>query len=389
MKTGKPLEGLTVVELMEGHGGTVTTSMFADFGAKVIKIELPQAPDYARSWAPFQQGQSAYFTYLNRGKDSFVLDYTSQEGQEILLRLLSKVDVFCENLPVGRLKEYHLDYDSVKEKNPHLIYASLTGFGQDGPLKEKNAQDLNIQALSGMMDRTGFPDGLPTPVGCRISDHVSAVYFSIGIQMALFHQLSAGKGQRVDVSQLDCLFSVMETGPWLYSLHGKTMGRTGNCYPSIAPYDSLKTKDGYISVGISTDKQWQKFCAVLELDEIGNNPNYKNNVSRGEHYLSELKGKIEAVFATMETDVIVEKLRSVCLACGKIQSVSEMMYCEQIKTREMLVRVEDKTLGSVEIPGVTVKLKGSEGSISGGASEFGEHTQKYLELLDLVSCEAE
>lgn len=377
----KALEGVTIIDFTQRHAGSAATMILADFGAKVIKVERPDRPDPTRAWTPMQNGHSAYFTYLNRGKDGLCVDYTTQAGREVILDLVKKADVVCENLSVGEMEKYELGYDDLKEVNPAIIYASLSPFGHTGPRKHKKADDLTIQAIGGYMDRTGFADGPATPVGCRVSNHISAAYLATGINLALIHKAKTGQGQVIDLSELDCLFAMMETGPWVYNINGKVLPRTGNSYPSISPYDTLKAKDGFLSVGISTDGQWQKFCAALGMTDLAQNELYMTNESRGDHYECGLKAELEAVTSQREKFEMEATLREAKLPCAAVYTVADAMASEHIKVREMLVEVDDAGAGKVTVPGTTVKLMKTPGHIEKGAPLMGGDTRAVLEAL--------
>ena len=377
----KALDGVTIIDFTQRHAGSVATMIMADFGAKVIKVERPDQKDPAREWAPMQNGHSAYFTYLNRGKDGICVDYTTESGREVILDLIKSADVVCENLPVGELAKYGLDYDTLKTVKPDLIYASLSAFGHTGPRKNKKADDLTIQAIGGYMDRTGFEDGPATPVGCRVSNHISAAYLATSVSLALIHKEKTGMGQMIDLSELDCLFAMMETGPWVYNINGKVLPRTGNSYPSISPYDTLKAKDGFLSVGISTDCQWQKFCGALDMKDLAENELYMTNESRGDHYTCGLKDELEAMTSTMGKFDMEATLREAKLPCAAVYTVPDAMASEHIKVREMLVEVDDAGAGKVTIPGTTVKLMKTPGKIEKGAPLVGSDNYAVLSAI--------
>lgn len=385
----RPLEDVTIVDFTQRHSGSVATMMLADFGAKVIKIERPDAADPAREWTPLQNGRSVYFTYLNRGKESVCVDYTRESGRKIVLDLVRQADVVCENLPCGELERYGLDYERLKTVNPSLIYASLSSFGHTGPRREKRADDLTLQAIGGMMDRTGFADGPATPVGCRVASHIGAVYLAMGINLALIHKWKTGEGQQLDLSELDCLFAMMETGPWVYSITGKVLPRTGNSYPSISPYDTLRAKDGYLSVGISTDNQWQKFCAALGMTDLAENELYMTNESRGDHYETGLKQELEAVTTQRGKFELEARLREAKLPCAAVYTVPDAMASEHIAVREMLVEVDDAGAGKVTVPGTAIKLMGTPGAVEKGAPLLGQDTEKELRALGLQPADIE
>lgn len=374
----KALDGVTIIDFTQRHAGSAATMLLADFGARVIKVERPDAPDPARDWAPMQNGHSAYFAYLNRGKESVCVDYTTPAGRKAVLELIRTADVVCESLPCGEMARWGLDYESIRTENPAVIYASLSAFGHTGPRKDKKADDLTLQAIAGMMDRTGFADGPATPVGCRVSNHISAVYLAMGINLALVHRQRTGQGQMLDLSELDCLFAMMETGPWVYSITGKVLPRTGNSYPSISPYDTLHAKNGYISVGISTDGQWQKFCAALEMTDLANNELYMTNESRGDHYETGLKQELEDVTTKWDKFELEDRLREAKLPCAAVYTVPDAMASEHIAVREMLVKVQDAGAGEVTVPGTTIKLMGTPGGVEKGAPLLGQDTEKAL-----------
>lgn len=377
----KPLEGIKVVDFTQAHAGSLCTMLLADFGAEVIKIERAGVGDLARYWAPFKDGNSAYYTYLNRGKRSIGINAASPEGREILLKLIADADVVCENFKYGSMERMGLSYDEICEVNPEIIYASLNGFGQTGPMKQTIGLDLQLQAMSGLMDRTGFPDGPPTKAGPAMGDQLSGTYMATAINLALINKKKTGKGQKIDIAILDCLFSILEAGPITYCLTGDVPPRVGNSYPSISPYDTFKAKDGYVSIGISTDRQWEKFCDALGMDDLKADERYKTNESRGDHYEDGLKEAIENVTSKMSKFEIEKILRDARLACGAVYTVAESMESEQIKERNMLVKVHDKGVGDVRIPGTVIRLSDTPGGFMEGAPLLGEHTVYYLKKL--------
>ena len=231
----RPLEGIKVLDFTQAHAGSLATMILADFGAEVIKIERAGVGDLARYWAPFKGEDSAYYAYLNRGKKSISLNASSDEGKEIIKKLVSEVDVVCENFKYGSMKRLGLDYEEMKKINPSIIYAALNGFGQTGPFKEVIGLDLQLQSMSGLMDRTGFPDGPPTKVGAAMGDQFSGMYLAMAINLALIHKKKTGEGQLVDVAILDSLFSILEAAPMTKVLRGSVPPRVGNSYPSISP----------------------------------------------------------------------------------------------------------------------------------------------------------
>lgn len=378
----KPLTGVKVVDFTQAHAGSLCTMLLADFGAEVIKIERPGVGDLARYWSPFKNGSSGYYAYLNRGKKSIGINGGTEEGRKILLDLIKDADVVTENFKYGSMERMGLSYEKIKEVNPEIIYASLNGYGQTGPMKQTIGLDLQLQAGSGLMDRTGFADGAPTKAGPAMGDQLSGTYMATAIMLALIAKKKTGKGQKIDIAILDCLFSILEAAPITYCMTGSVPERVGNSYPSISPYDTFKAKDGYVAIGISTDSQWRKFCDALGMDDLKADERYMTNESRGDHYEDGLKQAIEKVTGTMSKFEIEEKLRNARLACGAVYTVSEAMETEQIKVRNMLTKVYDEGIGEeIRIPGTVIKMSGTPGGFTEGAPSLGKHTRQYLTQL--------
>ncbi len=378
----KLLEGIKIVDFTQAHAGSLCTMILADFGAEVIKIERPGVGDLARYWGPFKNESSGYYAFLNRGKHSIGVDGSTDEGREILFKLIKDADVVTENFKYGSMERMGLSYDKIKELNPDIIYAQLNGYGQTGPKKNDIGLDLQLQAGSGMMDRTGFPDGAPTKGGPALGDHISGTYMAISVVLSLIARKKFGIGQKVDIAILDSLCSMLEAAPVTYCLRGEVPPRVGNAYPSISPYDTFKTNDGYVAIGISTDGQWVKFCDALHMDDLKADERFATNESRGDNYDKGLKQSIEAVTSKMSKFEIENILRDARLACGAVYTVSEAMATEQIKDREMLVKVYDEGIGEeILIPGTVIKMSETPGHAQCGAPKLGRDTVKYLTAL--------
>ncbi len=378
----KILDGVKIVDFTQAHAGSLCTMLLADFGAEVIKVERPGVGDLARYWSPFKNDSSGYYAYLNRGKKSIGVNGGTEEGRKILFDLIKNADVVTENFKYGSMERMGLSYEKIKEINPNIIYASLNGYGQTGPMKEMIGLDLQLQAGSGLMDRTGFPDKPPVKAGPAIGDQLSGTYMATAIMLALIEKKKTGNGQKIDIAILDCLFSILEAAPVTYCMTGNVPERVGNSYPSISPYDTFKAKDGYVAIGISTDKQWMKFCDALGMEDLKENEKYKTNESRGDNYETGLKQAIEKVTSGMSKFEIEEKLRDAKLACGAVYTVSEAMNTETVKVRNMLTEVYDEGIGeTIRIPGTVIKLEKTPGGFSEGAPAIGKHTVKYLKDL--------
>lgn len=378
----KILEGIKVVDFTQAHAGSLCTMILADMGAEVIKIERPGVGDLARYWGPFKNDSSGYYAYLNRGKKSIAVNGGTEEGKKILLDLIKDADIVTENFKYGSMERMGLGYDVLKEVNPEIIYASLNGYGQTGPMKEQIGLDLQLQAISGLMDRTGFPDGAPSKGGPAMGDHLSGTYMANAIVLALIEKFKTGKGQKIDIAIFDALYSVLEGNPVTVSMTGTINDRMGNADPTAAPYDTFETNDGYVAVGVSTDKQWFAFCEALGWDDLKNDERYFDNGARVRLYYEGLRAEIESRTKKMSKFDIQQKLWDNHVSAGAVYTVTEAMETDQVREREMLVKVFDEGIGEeIEIPGTIIKFSETPGGVECGAPAMGRDTVKYLSEL--------
>ncbi len=260
-----PLEGFKILDLSWVLSGPFATMVLGDLGAEIIKLERPQTGDLARGNGPFLDGESSYFMSINRGKKSMTIDLQTDRGKEIFLELVKKVDVLVENFVPGTMKRLGLDYETVKEQNPGIIYASISGFGQTGPYSQTRALDIIIQAMGGMMSITGEPDGPPVRPGASLGDITAGLFTAIGILSALHERNKSGQGQMLDISMLDCQLSILENAFGRYFATGKVPQRIGSRHPVFTPFQAFETKDGSIVVAMvgGVRNQWPLFCAII------------------------------------------------------------------------------------------------------------------------------
>ena len=256
----KPLEGIKVLDFSQIHGASFSTMLLADFGAEIIKVEKIEGGDMLRTFAPKIGDYSAYHAYLNRGKKSIAVDLKTEEGKDIIKELVKHVDVVCENFKYGTMDRLGLGYEVLSEINPKLVYASLTGYGRKGEKKERACFDNTAQAFSSMLDMTGYGGGAPITMGAQLGNLYGGMHLALGIVLAVINVRKGGDGQMVDVSASDSLFSALEDGMVDIEFNGHQHIRNGNMSQAIAPYDTYATKDGFVSIGVSTDDQWEKFC---------------------------------------------------------------------------------------------------------------------------------
>ncbi|MGQ3278093.1 MAG: CaiB/BaiF CoA transferase family protein, partial [Shinella sp.] len=286
-KSNLPLAGIRVIELARVLAGPWAGQMLADLGADVIKIENPDGGDDTRAWGPpFVMGKdgenlsAAYYHSTNRGKRSIAVDLKTEEGRDTVHRLIATADVVIENFKVGGLVKYGLDYQSLAQKHPKLIYCSITGFGQDGPYAARAGYDYIVQGMSGFMSVTGAPDGEPMKAGVAIADIFTGIYAVTAIQAALIHVMKTGEGQHVDMALLDVQSAVMANQNMNFLASGKAPNRLGNAHPNISPYEVVPTADGHIILAVGNDGQFRKLCGILKLDGVSEDERFATNRAR-------------------------------------------------------------------------------------------------------------
>ena len=364
--------------------------LLADFGAEVIKVEDPNTGgDNIRYSYPKNDKGSAYHAYLNRGKKSICIDRHTAKGQEVLMKLIENADVVCDCFAAGELEACGLGYEEASKLNPKIIYASQTGFGKSGSLSVTAGCDLTSEALSGLMQVTGFPDTGPTSHGSRIADQFGGVHLAAGIVCALIAREEIGEGQVVEVASADSMFTALEDCIAEASLTGKTFHREGNGSRAIAPYDVFEVKDGIVATAISTNTQWAKFCEAMELEELLDDPRFATNESRGEYYYTDeenpdgLRDKLAAKFINMTKKECEELFRPYNIPSGPGMTVKEPFENEQLRIRNMVLDIEDKALGSIKMMGVPIKISGVDDMDIKSAPLLGEDTEVYLKDIGL------
>ena len=374
----KPLPGVRVLDLTHAYSGPFCTMHLADQGAEVIKIEVPGKGDQSRNWAPFKNGSSGYFAYINRNKYGITLDLKSEKGRELFKKLVAEADVVCENFRVGTMERLGLGYEVLKEINPGLIYASISGFGLEGPLAQRPCYDIIAQAMGGMMSMTGFGDQ-QTKVGPAIADNYSGTYLALGIAMALYQRSKTGMGRRLDVSMVDTIFSILEAGAVEYTINGHISGPEGNRDPGISPFDSFHAKDGSFVMACGTDGFWKSLCGLMKRLDLVDDPRFVTNAKRCENYLSELKSIISAWAVNYTVDEMEEMLVGAGIPFGRILTMDQVCAQDVLRDRNMLWTVKDTGIGEeIEIPGSPIKMHGCADMAMRSAPVVGEHTDSIL-----------
>ena len=274
-----PLKGIRVIDLSRLIAGPFCTMSLSDMGAEVIKVERPVKGDDSRSFGPpFLEGESAYYMSFNRGKKSITVNLKSEKGKQIIRQLIKEADVFVENFRPGYMDKIGFSYKNVAKIKPDIIYTSISGFGQSGPEINRPGYDLVVQGMGGLMGLTGVPDGPPRKIGTSLSDILSGIYAFQGTLLALIAKERYGTGQKVDVSMLDGQVSLLTYQAGIYFATGKAPQRKGNQHPTICPYETFKASDEeYINIAIGNDNFWKKFCDLLGLEKIKDDPKFATN----------------------------------------------------------------------------------------------------------------
>jgi formyl-CoA transferase len=373
-----PLDGIRVLDLTRVLAGPYCAMFLGDLGAEVIKIEQPGVGDDTRGWGPpFTGGESAYFLCVNRNKKSVAIDLKAQEGIALLRLLAERADVLIENFRPGTMERLGLGDKDLRAANPRLIYASLSGFGADGPMSDVPGYDLIVQAWGGLMSITGQPDGEPTKVGVAIIDLVAGLMLGKSIAAALFARERTGIGQKIDTSLLEaevaCLINVGSN----YLVEGSIPGRWGNAHPSIVPYQTFKTADGYLVIGVASEGIWRRFCQAVGRAEWAEDSRFHKNSNRVENR-SLLIGLIAEIFLGRSTDEWLKILNSAEVPCAPVQTVDQVFKAPQVLHREMLVEVEHPTAGTVPMAGIPVKFSATPASVRLPPPLLGQHTEEVL-----------
>jgi len=384
-----PLAGLRVLDMARVLAGPWIGQTLSDLGADVIKVESTGGDD-TRSWGPpwvegeaGEQLDAAYFHGANRGKRSIIVDFRTEEGQEIIRRLAAKADVMVENFKLGGLAKYGLDHAGLSAINPKLITCSVTGFGQDGPYAPRAGYDYIIQGMSGIMDLTGEPDGDPQRIGVAFADIFTGLYGVIAIEAALIQREKTGRGQHIDMALLDTMTSVLANQAQSYLSTGNSPRRTGNYHPAIAPYQSLQCADYPVIVTVGNDAQFRRFVAALGAAEMADDPRYLTNSDRVNNR-DTLTETLAVLCGKIERDTLLQTLEAAAVPAGPINSVAQAFEDPQIQHRGLVVDLPHTGAQGGSKPYVRTPIKFSEAelNLTRGAPRLGEHTEEILQEID-------
>jgi crotonobetainyl-CoA:carnitine CoA-transferase CaiB-like acyl-CoA transferase len=383
-----PLAGYKVLDLSRILAGPWASQMLADLGANVIKIERPGAGDDTRQWGPpylknkdgSNTSDAAYFFCANRGKQSVTVDITQAEGQEIIRQLASQCDVLIENYKVGGLAKYGLDYPSLQQLNPQLVYCSITGFGQTGPYAERPGYDFLIQGMAGLMSLTGEPDnegGNPVKVGVAVTDLLTGLYAANAIQGALLERNKSDLGQYIDLALLDVQVAALANQASNYLIGGEIPQRLGNAHPNIVPYQAFATADGHIILAVGNQGQFERLCQLLGKSDWLKDQRYQSNSARVENR-QQLCTQISKLLAKRSSEDWLAAFEQQQIPCGPINNLEQVFKDPQVLARNMLVNIEERRSGDLALAANPINYSRSQINYSVPPPELGSSTESIL-----------
>jgi formyl-CoA transferase len=376
--TDLPLKGYRVLDLSRILAGPYCTMILGDQGAEVIKVERPGTGDDTRTWGPpFSGGESAYYLSCNRNKKSIVIDLKIPEGLDLVRELAKTSDVLVENFTPGLTKRMGLDYETLHELNPRLVYASITAYGQDGPYRDRPGYDMVLSAVGGLMWITGEKDGNPCKVGVAITDVLTGVYSSGAITSALLWRERSGRGQFLDISLLDVQVSGLANIASNYLVAGKEATRWGTAHESIIPYQVFQTKDRPIAIAVANQKLWVSFCKLVGKEKWQNDPRFESNPKRVENR-EVLLPLIHELFAQKTCEEWMELLVRASIPCGPVNNMEHLFADPQVQHRNMIADVPHPTIGTLRLAGLPIKYSETPGVIRRPPPLLGEHTDEVL-----------
>ena len=377
--TNNLLENICVIDLTRVLAGPYCTMMLGDLGADIIKIEVPGKGDDTRHWGPpfTKGGESAYYLSANRNKRSMTLNLKSEQGLEILKKLIAKGDVLVDNFKTGTLARWGLDYETLQEIRPGLIYCTVTGYGYTGPYSSRPGYDLIVQATGGFMSITGPENGDPSRAGVAIADISTGMFAANAILAALYSREQTGKGQRIDMSLLDSQVALLSYAATNYFVSGSITNRLGNAHPNIVPYQSFKARDMHFVLAVGNDKQWEIFCKSINKPEWIDDEKYSTNALRVNNR-KQLIDQLSKLFATQNAGYWLEIFDKVGLPSGPINELDKVFENEQIKSREMQIELPHSIDNKVTLLNSPIKIPTSPTKTHKAPPTLGEHTEEIL-----------
>src|SRR5690625_2568421 len=375
------LNGIRVLDLSRVLAGPYCTMILGDLGAEIIKVEAPGGSDETRTWGPpFKNEVSAYYLCANRNKKSLTVNLKSEVGKELIKKLVKQSDVVINNIKTGTMDRLGLSYDTLKEVNPKIVYASITGFGEDGPYKDLPGYDFIIQAMSGLMSITGTEESGPQKVGVAITDVLTGLYAAIGIQAALLERTVSGEGQKLDISLYDSAVSSLVNIASNYLMSGNIPSRLGNHHANIVTYKTFTTSDGEMVIADGNDRQFNKRCELIDKPELADDERFKTKSERVSHR-DELVPIVNEAFMKKPTNYWQKQCETANIPCGPIQNLQQVANDPQLKAREMFITKEHPIAGEVKLVGSPLKLSKTPVQYDLHPPVAGEHTEEILASL--------
>lgn len=375
---GSPLSGMKILDLSQIMAGPYCTMILADLGAEVIKVEKPITGDDSREMGPYVNGESTCFAHINRNKEGIALNLKDPQAKEILYDLARWADVVVENYRVGVTKSLGVDYETLRKLNPRLVYCSISGYGQTGPYSGKGGFDLVAQGLTGIMSMTGEPNGRPLKSGIAIYDVGAGMTAAYAIIAAYVHQIKTGEGQHIDISLAECGLPWFVWEAAAYFTDGTIPKATGSRHRVSAPYQALRTGDGFIVIGAANQRTWEKLCReVIHRPELIEDPRFVTNMDRLEN-IAELEPLLEEAFASADAATWIARCEAASVPCGPINNFGEAMQDPHYIARGMIEEIEHPKLGTMKMIGIPTKFSKTPGAVRMAAPTLGEHTDAVL-----------
>ncbi len=381
------LEGIRVLELGRVLAAPFCGQMLGDLGAEVIKVEVPGSGDESRAYGPpFVEGESFYFFSLNRNKESITLDLKDERARDVLRRLIERSDVFLHNSLLGPMERLGFSYEEVRKVNPRIIYCAISSFGQSGPDRDKPSLDMMAQALSGLMFLAGEPDGAPMRSVAAVSDIAAGMFAAYAIVAALLHRERTGEGQIVDTSLIESSVALLTYQASLFFVTGQNPARLGNAHPSIVPYDSYRTSDGWVTIAVVNQPQWERFCLALDLGDLPKDPRFVDNASRVAHR-DELQVLVKKRLAELTTAEAVRRLDEKGVPCAEVRDLAAVFADPQVRHLGLRRRMHHPVTGDIDVVAPPFHLSATPPALEKPPPRLGEHTEKWLREVGLSDAE--
>ncbi len=379
----KALEGIRILDMGQIIALPYCTMLLADLGAEVIKVEDREIAEFILQVGPRRQRDGkqevmpTWYLYANRNKKHMTLNLQEPKGRDIFLALSQHADVIVENFSVGVVGRLGVDYESIRQVNPGIIYASVSAFGQTGPLAHQRGYDMLAQARSGLMDLTGFPDNPPVKTGNSIADYFSGFHCAVAILAALRHRDATGEGQYIDIALLDSLITALDSAPEIYTMTGQVMHRVGNRHFLAAGYGAYETRNGPIALGLVSPSIWERFFTLIGQPELMEDPRFAEHMTRVQH-ADELDAIIQAWLQDKTKEEAVQVLNDHDIPAAPINTVGEMVQDPQVKARNMHVEIDHPDYGPITITNSALKMSKTPGIVDAPAPRISQHSEEIL-----------